>query len=125
MFESIHPLVVRLQKRHLLALPQVSPEWYVLVAALIGLLVVPNLARAQSCTPDFVITPTPNGPQYNRLRGVAAFAVDDVWGVGFANGNNDQTLTEHWDGSTWTIISPRCKSPTYRATVTEMKSRPQ
>jgi hypothetical protein len=59
---------------------------------------------AQTCTPGFLITPTPNGPQYNRLKAVTAFDINDVWAVGFTNGNNDQTLTEHWDGSSWTIV---------------------
>jgi hypothetical protein len=75
-----------------------------LVAALISSLSIANVAWAQSCTPGFVITPTLNGPQHNRLNGVRAFDVNDVWAVGFTNGNNDQTLTEHWDGSSWTIV---------------------
>ena len=78
---------------------------WALLAALMASLFVANVARSQSCTPDFLITPTPNGPQHNRLEGVAAFDVNDVWAVGFTNGDsNDQTLTEHWDGSSWTIV---------------------
>jgi len=66
-------------------------------------------AQAQTCTPNFLITPTPNGPLSNRLQAIAAFDVNDVWAVGFTNHinfqtSNDQTLTEHWDGSSWTIV---------------------
>ena len=71
---------------------------------LIASCLIAAVGWSQSCAPDFLITPTPNGPQYNRLKGVAGFDVNDVWAVGFTNGNNDQTLTEHWDGSTWAII---------------------
>ncbi len=59
---------------------------------------------AQSCSPDFTITPTPNGPQYNRLLAVAGFDVNDIWAVGFTNGTSYQTLVEHWDGSSWSVV---------------------
>ena len=81
-------------------------------AAVVGVLTVLCICtgvQAQTCTPDFLITPTPNGPQSNRLRAVAAFDVNDVWAVGFTNGrqyqtSNYQTLIEHWDGSSWSIV---------------------
>jgi hypothetical protein len=73
------------------------------VGAVAGLFLIGDV-DAQTCTPDFLITPTPNGPQYNRLKAVTAFDVNDVWAVGFTNGWEDQTLTEHWDGSSWTIV---------------------
>ena len=100
-----HPVIIWLERWHLLALRQTSAKRYALVVAFVSFLFVTTLAWPQSCTPDFVITPTPNGPQHNRLRGVVAFDVNDVWAVGFTNGTNDQTLTEHWDGSSWTIVS--------------------
>jgi len=82
-------------------------------ATVVGVLVVLGIGAhvlAQTCTPDFLITPTPNGPQSNRLNGVVAFDVNDLWAVGFANGipfhtSNYQTLIEHWDGSSWSIVS--------------------
>jgi hypothetical protein len=61
-------------------------------------------AQAQSCSPDFTIVPTPNGPQHNRLQAVAGFGVNDVWAVGFTNGTSYQTLVEHWDGLSWSIV---------------------
>jgi hypothetical protein len=34
---------------------------------------------------------------------VAAFAPGDVWGVGFS-GAIAHTLSEHWNGSAWTVV---------------------
>jgi len=79
------------------------------VAGVLAALCICADGEAQTCTPDFLITPTPNGPQSNRLRAAAAFDVNDVWVVGFANGrrfqtSDYQTLIEHWDGSSWSIV---------------------
>ena len=104
MFKNVHPVLAQVKTKRHLAARLVSPRQYAPVAALITALFMTTAAWPQSCTPDFLITPTLNGPQHNRLKGVAAFDVNDVWAVGFTNGNNDQTLTEHWDGSSWTII---------------------
>ncbi len=71
--------------------------------SVVALLVLRDV-RAQICNPDFTITPTPNGPQYNRLTAVAGFDVNDVWAVGFTNGTSYQTLAEHWDGSSWSMV---------------------
>ena len=40
------------------------------------------------------------------LSGVAALSANDVWAVGSSVIGNaaSKTLTEHWDGSTWTVI---------------------
>src|SRR5262249_38842814 len=101
---NVHPAVIRLARRPLPARAG-SARRYALVAAFIGSLFITNAAWPQSCTPDFLITPTPNGAQHNRLKGVKAFDVNDVWTIGFTNDNNNgQTLTEHWDGSSWTIV---------------------
>src|SRR5205823_1593623 len=42
----------------------------------------------------------------NGLGGVAAVSANDVWAVGNYrdDSNNSQTLTEHWNGSTWSIV---------------------
>ncbi len=45
---------------------------------------------------------------YDFLYGVAVVSASDVWAVGFysnGNGNAEQTLTEHWDGNSWSIVS--------------------
>gem|GEM_PF-1338004 len=40
------------------------------------------------------------------LSGVAALSANDVWAVGNSKVGNatSKTLTEHWDGATWTVI---------------------
>jgi hypothetical protein len=43
----------------------------------------------------------------NFLRGVAPISSNDVWAVGYydtGNGTPDQTLVEHWDGFTWSVV---------------------
>ncbi len=44
----------------------------------------------------------------NFLRGVSPVSTNDVWAVGFywaSPGNITDTLTEHWDGSSWSVVS--------------------
>jgi hypothetical protein len=53
------------------------------------------------------IVPSPNPlPQNGVLYGVAAVSASDIWAVGFyTNSSNvDQTLIEHWNGSSWSIV---------------------
>ena len=55
--------------------------------------------------------PNPNpGSRSYFIKAVSAVSANDVWVVGFTaqqNGKNHRTLTEHWDGSQWSIISSR------------------
>ena len=54
------------------------------------------------------IVPSPNqGVQGNYLSGVAAAGPDDVWAVGEYSDsvNTHQTLAEHWNGSTWSVVA--------------------
>ena len=61
------------------------------------------------------VVSSPNHDIYdNRLLSVTAFASNDVWAVGFSEVSSvddllsRQTLTEHWNGSAWSIVpSPR------------------
>ena len=53
------------------------------------------------------VVPSPNmGATYNFLRTVVASASSDVWAIGGwgASGPVLQTLVEHWDGSTWSVV---------------------
>ncbi len=54
------------------------------------------------------IVPNPNpGTKSYFIKAVSAVSTNDVWDVGFTadkNGNNHKTLTEHWDGTQWSII---------------------
>jgi hypothetical protein len=49
--------------------------------------------------------PSP-GTGDNDLNGVAVLSPCDAWAVGFDldSGGMDQTLTQHWNGSTWTVV---------------------
>jgi hypothetical protein len=53
-----------------------------------------------------VKSPSP-GAQQNILYGVAAIADSDVWAVGGEQDANGlwHTLTEHWDGSKWSVVN--------------------
>jgi len=51
-----------------------------------------------------VPSPSPSNV-WNVLNGVAAIAANDVWAVGYwDSGTGDHTLTEHFDGISWTVI---------------------
>jgi len=53
------------------------------------------------------IVATPDTKQVNqRLQGLAAIATNDVWAVGFdiSSGGGGSPITEHWNGSKWSII---------------------
>ena len=65
-----------------------------------------NAARAQACSPDFELIPSPNAPGNNVLTGVAVIADNDIWAVGYSytSTTHFETLTEHWDGARWTIV---------------------
>jgi hypothetical protein len=54
------------------------------------------------------IVPSPDGgPGNNVLTGVAGASTDDVWAVGQSRSASGsfQTLTEHWNGSNWQVVS--------------------
>jgi hypothetical protein len=52
------------------------------------------------------------------LQGVVAIAADDVWAVGYgANSQGDASppLTQHWDGTKWSIVSNEATTNQFRA----------
>ncbi len=53
----------------------------------------------------WTIVKSPNGStkpvSNNLLLGAATIASNDIWSVGYFNGN---TLTEHWNGTQWTLV---------------------
>jgi len=67
------------------------------------------------------VVPSPNvGTQPNELLGVTAVSANDIWAVGdvetVPSANFFQTLTLHWDGTTWSIVpSPSPSNDTLRA----------
>ena len=64
-------------------------------------------ASAQTSIFSIQKTPNPNA-RGNTLNAVAATSTSDAWGVGFQNDNNlndSRTLTQHWNGTTWTTVA--------------------
>lgn len=64
------------------------------------------------CNPtacDWHLVPSPNGNGSSVLRAVAEVSATDIWAVGIYSNNDftSQTLTEHWNGSAWSVV----KSP--------------
>jgi hypothetical protein len=61
-----------------------------------------------------------NGGTSNVLYGITCATASDCWAVGYYNNENDvpQTLIEHWDGTSWNIVS----SPNVSATQTHYLS---
>ncbi len=66
------------------------------------------------CSSQFEYMPSPNsGSNVNQLTGLAVVSTNDIWAVGYYydSGSVNQTLTEHWNGTTWTIVpSPNAGS---------------
>ncbi|MGZ3611346.1 MAG: hypothetical protein ACXVBU_14930 [Ktedonobacteraceae bacterium] len=57
---------------------------------------------------DWKIVPSPNrGTGDNELSSVAAVSANDGWAVGYSTNNAGpyQTLIQHWNGTTWNIVS--------------------
>ncbi|HMD89019.1 MAG TPA: hypothetical protein VKF38_07640 [Anaerolineaceae bacterium] len=55
-----------------------------------------------------ISSPNPTGMPDVELNGVAAISASDIWAVGHSSDLVHipyQTLTEHWNGSSWSIIS--------------------
>src|SRR5215216_2094360 len=66
-----------------------------------------------------VASPNPAGKTYVVLNGVAAISASDIWAVGHSGDPSSiplQTLTEHWDGTRWSII-PSPSPGTYNGNV--------
>jgi len=61
------------------------------------------------------IVPTPNAPMdWNRLYGLSATSSNDVWAVGASQDVAYvplQTLIEHWDGTSWSIVPSPSPGP--------------
>jgi hypothetical protein len=52
--------------------------------------------------------PATNTGDYDALQGVAALSPSDVWAVGYSgcvSCYGDQSLIEHWNGTSWSIVS--------------------
>lgn len=60
-----------------------------------------------------IVTSPNTGSNWNDFSAITAISPHDVWAVGtFSSGSEPlQTLTEHWDGATWSVVaSPNASS---------------
>lgn len=57
---------------------------------------------------SIVTSPNTSATQNNLLSSVACASGSDCWAVGYYYSNGDfyQTLAEHWNGTSWTIVTP-------------------
>ena len=61
----------------------------------------------RNCVSAWGVVSSPNvNPRANALNGVAASSSTDAWAVGWyaVGGNVDRSLTERWDGTSWTVV---------------------
>lgn len=60
-----------------------------------------------TCDGTFNVVASPNGSGNNYLVSTSALNANDIWSVGNSTnpGPADQTLAEHWDGTSWTIVA--------------------
>src|SRR6266702_8664269 len=66
-----------------------------------------SAAQASSCG-VWNVVPSPNiGTGQNQLLGVTAISATNVWAVGDSTNSlgYDQTLTEQWNGTNWSVVS--------------------
>ena len=70
---------------------------------------IARAASPQTCGSWNVVSSKNPGTSLNFFNGVAALSSKDVWAVGYyANtpfGQSSSTLTEHWNGTHWRVIS--------------------
>jgi len=102
----------QVRKNPMKKIPLVSCTGF-LVLALLCLLCGARTAQAraqgasQNTTKAWHIVPSPNvQATYNALNGVVALSKTNVWAVGQESTypQPNQTLTEHWNGSQWSIV---------------------
>lgn len=62
-----------------------------------------------TCSPGISIVPSPNRGKFfaNALQGMVALSPSNIWAVGYFYNSGpgyDNTLIEHWDGSSWSVF---------------------
>ncbi|MGI8435409.1 MAG: hypothetical protein ACR2NX_00665 [Chthoniobacterales bacterium] len=65
---------------------------------------------------SWAIVPSPNitPTGANTLQGVSCVGASDCWAAGYSSSNGvTQTLTEHWNGISWAIVTSANTSPNY------------
>ena len=80
---------------------------------------MPLASGAQSGDWSIVSSPNTSATVYNDLYGVTCVSALDCWAVGDYYKDNviPQTLIEHWDGTSWAIVSSPNTSTTHNNTL--------
>jgi hypothetical protein len=65
-----------------------------------------------------IASPDVNGSLSDSLSGVAAVAANNIWAVGtyYDTSNTQQTLIEHWNGTSWSIVHSPSSGQLYGVT---------
>ena len=81
--------------------------WAVGTFALTGSGIAQTLIEHWDGTSWSVVSSPNASTQTNELAGVTAVSASDIWAVGefVTSGGLIQTLIEHWDGTSWSIVS--------------------
>jgi hypothetical protein len=78
------------------------------------------------CTTSFTLASHPGttGQYLDQFLGIAAVSASDVWVVGEDEpSNTPQTLIQHWDGASWSLVpSPNSATGGYLAAVAALSS---
>lgn len=62
-------------------------------------------AAVPACQTWTAVPPLNPGTQDNELESVNVLSGSDAWAVGVSHdAGPDQTLIEHWDGSSWSVV---------------------
>jgi hypothetical protein len=72
------------------------------------------IEKLSNGTWEQVSSPDPGGSaHYNFLSGVATTSAKNAWAVGdYVTGNGENTLIEHWNGTTWSVTPSPSQSHT-------------
>lgn len=76
----------------------------IVAVAVVGVGLGGTPSRAQvgpGCGPSWSIV---SSPPAKNVNGFAAASQDDVWAVGINFGSPEQAFTEHWNGTTWSVV---------------------
>ncbi|MFN2582855.1 MAG: hypothetical protein ABR498_08970, partial [Candidatus Dormibacteria bacterium] len=76
--------------------------------AAVAVIVVGESGASAATTGTWNVVQSPNKSTtaFDGFAGVTCVTPSDCWAVGsYFDGNSEQTLVEHWDGTSWSIVS--------------------
>jgi hypothetical protein len=88
----------------------ITVVYVALIAAMLGVAAQATASGANTignCNlPIWCPVSTPNQSGSNLLYGTTALSNNDAWAVGLNIGATASPITQHWDGNTWTAVTP-------------------